>query len=102
MGLGDSDKGISTVDADGVALAAIQALYKPSLAKDRRIAELERRLDEFQRQLEQKKSLCARRRQGLPARAEGFEAHSRRDRCLVPYKRRPVDGGECNPRRRPA
>jgi hypothetical protein len=28
FGLGDSDKGITTIDADGVALAAIQGLYK--------------------------------------------------------------------------
>ncbi|MBZ5544969.1 MAG: hypothetical protein LAO07_15015, partial [Acidobacteriia bacterium] len=55
FGLGEDDKHISTVDADGVALAAIQALYKLSLEKDRRIAELERRLDELQRQLEQRK-----------------------------------------------
>jgi len=45
----------STVEADGVALAAIQALYKLSLEKDRKIAEPERRLDELQRQLEQRK-----------------------------------------------
>jgi hypothetical protein len=46
---------IATVDADGVALAAIQALYKLSLEKDRRIAELERRLDGLQRRLEEKR-----------------------------------------------
>jgi hypothetical protein len=33
FGLGDDDKYISTVDADGVALAAIQALYE--LAKEK-------------------------------------------------------------------
>jgi hypothetical protein len=48
FGVGDSDKTISTVDADGVALAAIQGLNQKLEAavkqKDVRIAELERRL----------------------------------------------------------
>lgn len=48
FGVGDSDKTISTVDADGVALAAIQGLNQKVEAavkeKDVRIAELERRL----------------------------------------------------------
>ena len=44
FGLGEDDKHISTVDADGVALAAIQALYKLVLEKDRKIQELEARL----------------------------------------------------------
>jgi hypothetical protein len=35
--LGDSDKSIGTVDADGVALAAIQGLYKIVQEKDARI-----------------------------------------------------------------
>jgi hypothetical protein len=54
FGVGEDNKHIATVDADGVALAAIQALYKLSLEKDRRIAELERPLDELQRKLEEK------------------------------------------------
>jgi len=37
FGLGEDDKHISTVDADGVALAAIQELYKASQEKDRLI-----------------------------------------------------------------
>lgn len=51
FGLGEDDKHISTVDAEGVALAAIQALYqtvtelKQDLGdKDRQIAELRARL----------------------------------------------------------
>jgi hypothetical protein len=48
FGVGDSDKTITTVDADGVALAAIQGLNQKLEAvvqeKDARIAELERRL----------------------------------------------------------
>jgi hypothetical protein len=42
--LGDTDTGIATVDADGVALAAIQELKKQLDAKDARIRELEARL----------------------------------------------------------
>jgi hypothetical protein len=37
FGLGDSDKSIGTVDADGVALAAIQGLHKIVQEKDARI-----------------------------------------------------------------
>ena len=48
FGLGNDDKGIATVDADGVALAAIQGLnakLEQALAiRDRRIAELEAKL----------------------------------------------------------
>ena len=44
FGLGRTDKGISAIDADGVALAAIQGLYEMLNERDRRIAELEERL----------------------------------------------------------
>jgi hypothetical protein len=48
FGLGHDDKGIATVDADGVALAAIQGLNakleQALAARDRRIAELEAKL----------------------------------------------------------
>jgi hypothetical protein len=42
--LGNSDKSIGTLDASGVALAAIQGLYQMVQEKNARIAELERRL----------------------------------------------------------
>ncbi len=42
--LGADDKGISTLDTDGVALAAIQGLYDVVKEKEARIAELESRL----------------------------------------------------------
>ena len=41
FGLGEDDKHISTVDADGVALAAIQGLHQLLVEKDRKIARLE-------------------------------------------------------------
>jgi hypothetical protein len=44
FGLGHDQRYITTVDADGVALAAIQGLYEVVLAQQQRIAELEARL----------------------------------------------------------
>jgi len=42
FGLWDNDKSITTVDADGVAPAAIQALHQLVQERDQRIAALER------------------------------------------------------------
>ncbi|HEX9816179.1 MAG TPA: tail fiber domain-containing protein [Candidatus Thermoplasmatota archaeon] len=44
FGLGHDQRYITTVDADGVALAAIQGLYEVVLAQQQHIAELEARL----------------------------------------------------------
>jgi hypothetical protein len=44
LGLGEDPRFISTVDADGVALAAIQGLYELLLAKEQQIRELEARI----------------------------------------------------------
>ena len=44
FGLGEDDKHISTVDAEGVALAAIQALYQAVREQDQQIADLRVRL----------------------------------------------------------
>jgi len=54
FGLGDSDKTITNVDADGVALAAIQGLKQELDRKSRRIDRLEREvktIDELKREL---------------------------------------------------
>ena len=58
FGLGDSDKSIATVDADGVALAAIQGLNQKVEeqaaqihAKDAALAELRARLDALEMRL---------------------------------------------------
>jgi trimeric autotransporter adhesin len=48
----ESDGTISTVDADGVALAAIQGLHQVVQEKDARIAALESRLVQLQRIVE--------------------------------------------------
>jgi hypothetical protein len=47
FGVGDDDKHISMVDAFGVALASIQALYEIIKEKDTKIAALEKRLNEL-------------------------------------------------------
>jgi hypothetical protein len=44
FGVGEDDKHINTLDADGVALAAIQGLYRLLQEKDRQIAALEARM----------------------------------------------------------
>jgi trimeric autotransporter adhesin len=49
FGLGDSDRGISTVDADGIAFAAIQGLHKKLEAQTKAINERDRRIAELQR-----------------------------------------------------
>lgn len=48
---GDDDKGITTIDADGVALAAIQGLYRELQKKGTQLAEMETRLSEREAQL---------------------------------------------------
>ncbi len=44
FGLGANDKGISSLDTSGVALAAIQGLNAELADRDRRISSLEREL----------------------------------------------------------
>lgn len=44
FGVGEDDRHISTIDADGVALAAIQGLYQLMQEKDAQIAALEARI----------------------------------------------------------
>ncbi len=47
FGLGADDKRISTVDADGVALAAIQALYRLLQEKDEQLEALQQQVEEL-------------------------------------------------------
>jgi hypothetical protein len=49
FGLGDSDAAIGTVDADGVALAAIQGLHEIIEEKDAQIRQLTERLEALER-----------------------------------------------------
>ncbi|MFZ5809784.1 MAG: tail fiber domain-containing protein [Chloroflexota bacterium] len=50
FGVGEDDTHITTVDADGVALAGIQELYELSQEQDARIIELEGRVDALEEQ----------------------------------------------------
>jgi hypothetical protein len=53
FGVGDSDKSITAIDADGVALAAIQGLYEVVNEKDARVVEQQRTLVEQQRTIDE-------------------------------------------------
>lgn len=80
FGLGEDDKHIGTVDADGVALAAIQGLYQVVQDKDAQIttlqtenAELKTRLDDLDQRLSALEALAAPSQAGvgLPAMLMG-------------------------------
>lgn len=67
FGLGEDDKHISSVDADGVALAAVQALYRLMQEKDRRI---EQQAAEIQALKAGMQTLRSEVRSGAAARGE--------------------------------
>lgn len=48
FGVGEDDRHISTVDADGVALAAIKGLYEIVREKDKELAAQQKRMDELE------------------------------------------------------
>ncbi|HEY4139286.1 MAG TPA: tail fiber domain-containing protein, partial [Casimicrobiaceae bacterium] len=52
FGLGETERGISTIDADGVALAAIQGLHQLVQEKDARIVALEKVVGELKRAID--------------------------------------------------
>jgi len=60
FGLGEDDRHISTTDAEGVALAAIQELYRDSLAKDAKIASLTAEMQKLKAVERQVNALAAR------------------------------------------
>jgi hypothetical protein len=60
FGLGEDEKHISAVDSEGVALAALQALYKLSQEKDSKIEELTQVLREKSHYLEELESRVTR------------------------------------------
>ncbi len=53
FGLGQTDRAISTVDADGVALASIQGLHTLLVQRDQQIAAQNDRIDQLERQLQE-------------------------------------------------
>ena len=65
FGLGDTDKAIASVDADGVSLAAIQALIRRTVELRRDNAELRASVESLRNELEQVRALvAARNREG--------------------------------------
>src|ERR1700680_2954704 len=50
-GLGEDEKHVSAVDADGVTLAAIQALYRLTQVKDGEIRDLQQIVEQLQSRL---------------------------------------------------
>ncbi len=70
--LGDSDVAISTIDLDGVSLAAIQGLYGLVQEQDARIAELEAQNADQQAQIDALEARLAALEQGRTAPANHF------------------------------
>jgi hypothetical protein len=62
FGLGADDKTISAVDADGVALASVQALYQLMLEKDKQITQQNMRIERLEAQLNQVRRTIRRKR----------------------------------------
>jgi Chaperone of endosialidase len=75
FGLGEDDTHISNIDSEGVALAAVQALYKLDQEKDGKIAELNQALSEKTHQLEDLERRLVRLEQ-LAANAQSTSAGS--------------------------
>jgi hypothetical protein len=73
FGLGQDDKSISTVDANGVALAAIQALYQQNQEKEAKIADLENQVESQRGQLQAQQEYL----KTLEARLGALEAASK-------------------------
>ncbi|HEY0375769.1 MAG TPA: tail fiber domain-containing protein [Pyrinomonadaceae bacterium] len=57
--LGADDKTISTVDADGVTMAAVQGLYQMMLEKEKQNEEKDRKIDQLARKLEEMQTQLA-------------------------------------------
>lgn len=77
FGLGNDDTMIAAVDADGVALAAVQGLANELTEKDLRLAAIERRnerLEEQNAELLRRNAAIARENQNFAQRLERIEA----------------------------
>ena len=55
LGVGPDDKHIATVDADGVALAAIQGLHSMVKERDAEIEELKKRMEALEKMIQESK-----------------------------------------------
>ena len=67
--LGADDKHIDMVDANGVTMASVQALYQLMLEKDRQNQELNRKVERLERQLEQQQAQLDQVRRAVRRRA---------------------------------
>jgi hypothetical protein len=76
FGLGESDTSITTVDADGVALAAIQALYELSQEQADRIQALETQNASLQQRLHDLESRVSALEEGTGVKAAVSQASS--------------------------
>ena len=89
FGVGEDDKHIATVDADGVALAGVQALYRLSLKKDAQIRALKQQTEELKshnRQLAQRVEELSKVQQAMPAleaQLERLEAQEQTTRARL-------------------
>lgn len=72
FGLGDSDRHITTVDADGVALAAIQGLYRVVQEQEATIAAQQARVAGLEREVAELREAAA-RQQSIEARLAALE-----------------------------
>jgi hypothetical protein len=61
FGLGEDEKHIPNIDSEGVALAAIQALYKLNQEKEVQVRELRQALDQVSAELAKLKALASKR-----------------------------------------
>jgi hypothetical protein len=73
FGIGEDDRHISTIDADGVALAAIQQLYRISQQKDKQIADLAVRLKEKTRDIDELRARLTRIEQAVTRKCKERE-----------------------------
>jgi len=69
FGLGDSDKHIGTIDADGIALAAIQGLHEQLAEKDKKIAAQQGQIAQLTARLERLEAVTAELAYQVHARA---------------------------------
>ena len=81
--LGDDDKHISTVDSEGVALAAIQALYRLVQEKDRQIQKLTQEVDSLQRSRTLQAAVLERRLARIEAQLGGVQPASAAEGALT-------------------
>jgi hypothetical protein len=69
FGVGEDNRHISTIDADGVALAAIQGLHEIVREKDAQINDLQQRVDDLEARLSSLEAIMQPQEAGFPTLA---------------------------------